>query len=59
MIKTFTIENGQKPTGEQLKEVMEAKKKPIIFDEDSPELSPAMHKAFQSSLIQRNRKKNA
>ena len=59
MTKTFTIDKGQKPTEEQLQEVMEAKKQPIIFDEDSPELSPAMYKAFKSSVIQRNRKKNA
>ena len=59
MTKTFTIDKGQKPTEEQLQEVMEAKKQPIVFDEDSPELSPAMYKAFKSSVIQRNRKKNA
>lgn len=59
MTKTFTINKGQRPTNEQLQEVMEAKKQPIVFDEDSPELSPAMYKAFQSSVIQRNRNKNA
>ena len=59
MTKTFTIHKGQKPTKEQLQEVAEAKKHPIVFDEDSPELSPAMYKAFKSSVIQRNRKKNA
>ena len=59
MTKTFTIDKGQKPTDEQLQEVMEAKKQPIVFDEDSPELSPAMYKAFKTSVIQRNRKKNA
>ena len=59
MTKTFIINKGQKPTEEQLKEVMEAKKQPIVFDEDTPELSPAMYKAFKSSVIQRNRKKNA
>ena len=59
MTRTFTIDKGQKPTDEQLQEVMEAKKQPIVFDEDSPELSPAMYKAFKSSVIQRNRKKNA
>ena len=59
MTKTFTISKGQRPTNEQLQEVMEAKKQPIVFDEDSPELSPAMYKAFQSSVIQRNRNKNA
>lgn len=59
MTKTFIINKGQQPTDEQLQEVMDAKKKPIIFDDDSPELSPAMYKAFKSSVIQRNRKKNA
>ncbi len=59
MTKTFIIDKGQKPTEEQLQEVAEAKKHPIVFDEDCPELSPAMYKAFRSSVIQRNRKKNA
>ena len=59
MTRTFIINKGQKPTDEQLQEVEEAKKKPIEFDEDSQELSPAMYKAFKSSVIQRNRKKNA
>ena len=59
MLKTFTINKGQKPTKEQLQEVMDAKNSPIITDEDAPELSPAMLKACKSSVIQRNRKKNA
>lgn len=59
MTRTFTINKGQKPTEEQIQEIMEAKKQPIVFDEDSPELSPTMYKAFKSSVIQRNRKKNS
>lgn len=59
MTKTFTIEKGQKPTEEMIKEVEEAKKHPIIFDEDCPELSPAMIKAFRSAIVQRNRNKNS
>lgn len=59
MTKIFTIDKGQRLTDKQLEEVMEAKKHPIVFDEDSPELSSAMHKALKSSVIQRNRKKNA
>ena len=59
MTKTFIIMEGQQPTEQQLQEVMEAKRNPIVFDEDSPELSPAMYKAFKSSVIQRNRKRNA
>ena len=59
MTRTFIIENGQTPTEEQLKKVEEAKKSPIIFDEDCEELSPAMMKAFRSAVVQRNRKKKA
>lgn len=57
MNKTYIIEDGQKPTQEQLKEVEDAKKSPIVFDEDCPELSPAMVKAFKRAVIQRNRRK--
>ena len=60
MTKTFTIKDGQMPTQEQLEEVKEAAKREIQFDEDSPELSPAMVKAFRCSAAQRNRRrKNA
>ena len=59
MTRTFTIKDGQTPTKEQLDEVKAAKRE-VQFDEDSPELSPAMFKAFQCSVAQRNRrKKNA
>lgn len=44
---------------EQLKEIEEAQKSPIVFDEDCKELSPAMMKAFKSAVVQRNRKKKA
>ena len=59
MIKTLTIEKGQKLTEEQLKQIEEAKKSPIVFDEDCEELSPAMMKAFKRAVVQRNRKKKA
>ena len=59
MTKTFVINKGQKPTDEQKNAGVHDKKHPIVFDEDSPELSPAMYKAFQSAVAQRNRKKNA
>ena len=57
MDKTYIINNGQSPTKEQLREIEEAKNTPITFDEDCEELSPAMMKAFQSAVIQRNKKK--
>ncbi len=59
MNKTYRIEPGQKPTPEQLKEVEEAKKMPITFDEDCEELSPAMIKAFKSVIAQNKRRKQA
>jgi len=60
MTKTFIIKDGQTPTKEQLDEVKAAAKREIQFDEDSPELSPAMFKAFKCSVTQRNRgRKNA
>lgn len=60
MTRTFTIKDGQTPTKEQVEEVKVAAKREVRFDEDAPELSPAMLKAFQCSIAQRNRrKKNA
>jgi hypothetical protein len=59
MTETFIINEGDKPTAEQLKEVEAASRKPIVFDEDCEELSPAMMKAFKCAVIQRNRRKNA
>lgn len=57
MTRTFTIEDGQTPSREQLEEVKAAAKRGPQFDEDAPELSPAMFKAFQCSVAQRNRRK--
>lgn len=59
MTKTLVISNGQKLTSEQLREVEEAKKYPIEFDEDCEELSPAMMKAFKCAVVQRNRRRDA
>ena len=56
MIRKYSIHPGQEPTREQLKEVEEAKKHPIVFDEDCEELSPAMQKAFRSAVVNRNRR---
>ncbi len=60
MTRIFTIKEGQMPTEAQLDEVKAAAKREIQFDEDSPELSPAMYKAFKCATAQRDRrKKNA
>ncbi len=54
---TTTVEyvKGQKLTKEQIMEIEKAKKKPIVYDEDSPELTPAMEKAFALAAKNRNR----
>lgn len=57
MTRTFTIKSGQRPTQAQLDEVRAAAARDIQFDEDSPELSPAIYKAFRCSVAQRNRRK--
>ena len=59
MIRTYIIEEGQKPSDEQLREIEEAKRFPVTFDEDCEKLSPAMIKAFKSAVTMRNRKKDA
>ena len=43
--KTITI--GDKPTKDDIKEIREAKKWPIVFDEDSPEITPEMAKRLK------------
>ena len=47
MIKTATLTRDQKPTAEQIKQIQEAAKREIVYDDDSPELTPAMEKAFR------------
>ncbi len=58
-IMTTAVEyvKGQKLTKEQIMEIEEAKKKPIVYDEDSPELTSAMEKAFALAAKNRNRYK--
>ncbi len=60
MIRTVTLDRNQKPTEEQIRQIEKASKKEIVFDEDSPELTPAMEKAFRLAAKNRNtqRKEN-
>ena len=41
-------------TKEELEELKRAREMPIVFDEDSPELTPAMEKAFRLAAKNRN-----
>lgn len=46
MTVNFTLEEGQKPTKEELEQIRAAAKRPIVFDEDCPELTEEMERAF-------------
>ena len=46
MIRTVILDKNQKPTKEQLKQIEDAAKREIVFDEDSTELTPEMEEAF-------------
>ena len=55
MIETYILKEGTPPTPEQLREVEEASQKEITYDEDCPELSPALLKSLRVAAAQRNR----
>lgn len=56
MKRIYITKLGQKPTPEMLKEVEEAKKYTIVFDEDCEELSPEMIKAFKCVETERGKR---
>ncbi len=58
MIRTVTLDRNQKLTEEEIKQIEEAAKREIVFDEDSPELTPAMEKAFRLAGKNRNTQRN-
>ncbi len=56
----YTIKKGQKPTETQIAEIEEAKKMPITFDEDCPEITeesnPKLYAAMKQAVIERNQR---
>lgn len=52
---TATLSKDEKLIDEEKKMLEEARKYPITFDEDSPELTPEMEKAFRLAAKNRNR----
>lgn len=54
MIREF-IKVGDNPTKEQLEQVELASTKPIVYDDDCPELTIEQIKAFECVARQRNR----
>lgn len=54
MIQTAILDRKQKPTKKQIQQISKAAKREIVYDEDSPELTPAMEKAFRLAAKNRN-----
>jgi hypothetical protein len=55
MLITSTLAPDAKITAEMKREIEEAKKMPITFDEDCPELTENQLKQFECMLRMRNR----
>ena len=47
MIVSYSITKDQKPTPEQIAEIREAAKRPIVFDDDCPEMTDEQLKQFR------------
>ena len=58
MTINYNRKRGTPLTPEQIAEVREAAKRPIVFDEDCPELSDKMMKSFECAVRNRNRIKS-
>ncbi len=57
LAKTVTLNRNQLPTKEQIQQIEAATQKDIVFDADSPALTPAMEKAFRLAAKNRNTQK--
>ena len=53
----YTLKPGQPLTPEQKAEIEAAMLRPIVFDEDSPDLTPESIAGFRRSAAERNRRK--
>lgn len=54
-IRKMNVKAGQKPTEEQKKRIREAMKRPIVYDDDAPELTEEQYKAF--AIVAENQRK--
>lgn len=54
MLVTYTIPEGLPLTDEQKRELEALKDRPIVYDEDCPELTPETERALLNAAIQRN-----
>ncbi len=47
-IVNYTLEHGAKPTNEQIEEIKNAAKMPIVYDEGSPEFTEEQYAEFSA-----------
>ena len=57
-IRKMTVKTGQKPTKEQKKRIREAMKRPIVYDDDSPELTEEQYEEIRKQSLTKERKKS-
>ena len=50
----FTLTPDMRPTDEQIRELEEAKKYPIVFEDDCPETTPEMAEKFRKAARERD-----
>lgn len=56
MLVIYHHEPGTPMTEEQIQRINDAANRPITFDEDCPELSPAQLEQMRQAVIERNRR---
>ncbi len=53
MIVYYNISQDAELTEEQKREIKEATKMPIVYDEDSPEMTPEMYEVYKQAALER------
>ena len=54
----YRLKKGQKLTKDQIKEIEQARKLPIVFDEDSPEINPVKTPELYAAMMKAVRERN-
>ena len=57
-IRKMIVKEGQKPTEEQKKRIREAMKRPIVYDDDSPELTEEQYEEIRKQSLTKERNKS-
>lgn len=57
-IRKMIVKEGQKPTEEQKKRIREAMKRPIVYVDDSPDLSEEQYEEIRKQSLTKERKKS-